>query len=62
MDFTGPLVPGALVRHPEAPDWGVGQVQSVAGYRITVNFVERGKVVINSNVVSLEMVGEDPGL
>lgn len=62
MEFADPLVPGALVRHPDVPEWGIGQVQSVAGDRVTVNFVERGKVVINSNVVSLEMVGDDPGL
>lgn len=62
MDFAGPLVPGTLVRHPDVPEWGIGQVQSVAGERVTVNFVERGKVVINSNVVALEMVGDDPGL
>ena len=24
----GDLVPGVYVRHPDAPDWGIGQVQS----------------------------------
>ena len=32
------LVPGDRVRHPLEPDWGVGQVQSVIGTRVTVNF------------------------
>jgi hypothetical protein len=32
------LEPGNLVRHPERPDWGLGQVQSMIGGRITVNF------------------------
>ena len=30
------LVPGAMVRHPARPDWGVGHVQSVIGERVTV--------------------------
>jgi hypothetical protein len=42
-----------LVRHPEQADWGLGQVQSVAGKRITVNFEHAGKVVIDSTHVSL---------
>ena len=32
------LVPGVLVRHPDQEDWGLGQVQSSIGNRITVNF------------------------
>ena len=50
------LVPGALVRHPGQPDWGLGQVQSVIGHRVTVNFEHSGKVVINAAVVSLAVV------
>lgn len=45
-----------LVRHPSQPDWGVGQVQSVVGNTITVNFREVGKVVINGSLVSLSVV------
>ena len=51
---TAPLVPGNFVRHPHRPDWGLGQVQSVAGKRITVNFEGAGKVVIMSDHVALE--------
>lgn len=50
------LVPGVRVRHPTEPDWGIGHVQSVIGKRITVNFEDRGKVVINGGVISLEVV------
>ncbi len=50
------LTPGALVRHPEQPDWGLGQVQSAIGHRITVNFEHQGKVVIDSRHVRLEVV------
>ena len=35
------IEPGMRVRHPDRPDWGEGQVQSVIGDRITVNFRER---------------------
>jgi transcription elongation factor GreA-like protein len=50
------LAPGTLVRHPGQPDWGIGQVQSVVGHKVTVNFEERGKVVINTALVELEVV------
>jgi hypothetical protein len=50
------LEPGMLVRHPLQPDWGLGQVQSRIGTRITVNFEERGKVVIDARVVMLDRV------
>lgn len=55
------LLPGMLVRHPERPDWGRGQVQSVVGARITVNFENAGKLLINGEVVALEMVESDAG-
>lgn len=50
---------GAIVRHPSAPEWGEGQVQSIIGDRVTVNFENAGKVVINANVVILEVVSLD---
>jgi Protein of unknown function (DUF3553) len=48
------LSPGSFVRHPLRPDWGLGQVQSVIGKRVTVNFEGVGKVVIISDHVALE--------
>ncbi|MCB8880798.1 DUF3553 domain-containing protein [Acidisoma cellulosilytica] len=50
--------PGAWVRHPGCPEWGPGQVQSVIDDRITVNFEDAGKVLINARVVSLELVDD----
>ena len=47
------LQPGDFVRHPQAPDWGLGQVQSVVGANVTVNFEERGNLMINTAVVQL---------
>jgi hypothetical protein len=53
------LAPGALVRHPDRADWGLGQVQSVIGPRITVNFENAGKQLINGAVVALVLVAPE---
>jgi hypothetical protein len=50
---NGLLSPGDFVRHPGRPDWGLGQIQSMIGPRITVNFENAGKVVIDGNVIEL---------
>jgi len=50
------LEPGMLVRNPAARDWGLGQVQSNVGGRITVNFENMGKVVLDGRRVALEIV------
>ena len=55
------LEPGMLVRHPGEPDWGLGQIQSVAGNRVTVNFEHEGKLLINAERVTLEVVGHEAG-
>ena len=47
------LEPGMLVTHPQRPDWGLGQVQSVIHDRITVNFEHAGKVVIDGSRILL---------
>ena len=52
------IEPGARVRNPASPDWGIGQVQSVIGDRITVNFEDAGKVLINAQRVALELVDD----
>ncbi len=54
------LVPGTFVRHPTQPDWGLGQVQSVVGNRVTVNFENAGKLLINTDAVTLLEVGDGP--
>ncbi len=48
--------PGQLVRHPARPDWGLGQVQSVVGDRVTVNFDHAGKLLINTAHTVLDPV------
>ncbi len=57
--MESPLVPGVFVRHPAQPDWGTGQVQSVIGSRVTVNFENAGKRLVNATVVGLEVIGVD---
>jgi Protein of unknown function (DUF3553) len=51
--MAGLLEPGMLVRHPDQADWGLGQVQSVVGARVTVNFENAGKVVIDMKRIAL---------
>lgn len=53
------FLPGIYVRHPARPDWGLGQVQSAVGARVTVNFEHAGKQLINADVIDLEPA--DPG-
>ena len=52
-DLNALLSPGMLVTHPGQPDWGTGQVQSNIAGKVTVNFREMGKVVIDSFRVGL---------
>lgn len=50
------LTPGAQVRNPAQPDWGIGQVQSAIGTRVTVNFQHAGKQALDTRHVRLELV------
>ena len=50
------LAPGSFVRSPANPDWGLGQVQSAVGDKVTVNFEHRGKLVLNVASVALTAV------
>lgn len=53
-DLNALLEPGMFVRNPNALEWGLGQVQSNIDGRITVNFSEVGKQVIDGRRISLE--------
>lgn len=60
---TAALEPGQYVTLDGAPEWGVGQVQSVAGARITVNFEHAGKRLIilgNAALIVVEPTGLAP--
>ena len=50
--------PGDYVINPAKKDWGIGQVQSIIGNKVTVNFENYGKRVINVENVILEKLNE----
>ena len=52
LDFE----PGDKVINPLNKDWGIGQVQSIINGKVTVNFENAGKKVININNVNLEKI------
>ena len=54
LDFE----PGDKVINPLAKEWGVGQVQSIIKEKVTVNFQNVGKKVINSNNIQLKKVND----
>ena len=51
--------PGDYVTNPLKKEWGVGQVQSIIGNKVTVNFEKFGKRVINIENVSLEKINNE---
>ena len=50
--------PGDKVVNPNNKGWGIGQVQSIINKKITVNFENVGKKVINSNNIVLEKLNK----
>jgi len=46
--------PGDKVTNKNNKDWGIGQVQSIINGKVTVNFENAGKKVIDSKVIQLE--------
>ena len=51
-------VPGDFVTNPNNKDWGIGQIQSIINNKITVNFENSGKKVINAKEIILEKVNK----
>ena len=49
-------VPGDFVINPKNISWGTGQIQSIVKNKVTVNFENAGKKVINSKEIILERV------
>jgi hypothetical protein len=50
--------PGDFVINPSNKSWGLGQIQSIINYKVTVNFENAGKKVINSKEIILERIGK----
>ena len=54
LDFE----PGDKVFNPNNKDWGIGQVQSIIDQKVTVNFQNVGKKVINSENIELKKIND----
>ena len=54
LDFE----PGDKVFNPANKDWGIGQVQSIIKDKVTVNFQNVGKKVINAENIELKRINE----
>ena len=50
--------PGDFVINPNKRDWGVGQIQSIVKNKVTVNFENSGKKVINASIINLEKINK----
>ncbi len=50
--------PGDKVLNPNNKDWGIGQVQSIIKDKVTVNFENAGKKVINAKNIELKKINE----
>jgi len=50
--------PGDKVTNPSNKDWGIGQVQSMINGKVTVNFENVGKKVINIETIKLERINK----
>ena len=50
--------PGDFVINPKNKDWGIGQIQSIINNRITVNFENTGKKLINGKKIILERINK----
>ena len=50
--------PGDKVYNPKNKDWGIGQVQSIIKDKITINFQNAGKKVINAKNIELKKLDE----
>ena len=50
------LEPNAIILNPNAPDCGSGQVQSKICSKVTINFENVGKLLIDGSLLDLEMV------
>ena len=48
--------PGDFVINPKEKEWGIGQIQSIIREKITINFENVGKKVINTRSISLKKI------
>ena len=48
--------PGDKVTNLNNKNWGIGQVQSIIKEKVTVNFENVGKKVINAKIIELKLI------
>ncbi len=48
--------PGDKVINPSKKEWGIGQVQTIINGKVTVNFENVGKKVINAKNIELKKI------
>ena len=51
--------PGDKVINPQKKDWGIGQIQSIIKNKVTINFENAVKKVINAENIKLEKFEDD---
>ena len=51
--------PGDKVQNPHKKEWGIGQVQSIINEKVTVNFENVGKKVVNIKYILLEKIDDE---
>jgi|TARA_B110000495_G_C22565005_1_gene340618 hypothetical protein len=56
LNLNPDLVPGIFVINENNNDWGIGQIQSSIDNKITINFENVGKKVINSEKIKLKVL------
>lgn len=56
LNLNPDLVPGIFVINENNNDWGIGQIQSSIDNKITINFENVGKKVINSKKIKLKVL------
>jgi hypothetical protein len=50
--------PGDKVTNPDNKGWGIGQVQSIIKEKVTINFENVGKKVINIKIIRIERINK----
>ena len=50
--------PGDKVTNPNNKEWGIGQIQSIINNKVTVNFENVGKKVIDAKIIELKKIGK----
>ena len=50
--------PGDKVFNPKNINWGIGQIQSIIKTKVTVNFENVGKKVINAENIELKKIND----